>query len=384
MDWEKYESLKQKYQNKELTMATVETEVEKLIAKVASPLKEFYQINIFLGKYYNVPKAKRAYLISNYAKIIASDLVNAKDKQKLRCALLDTYFYEHDYLQAESIAKEIEINDLADEYVIYQLMTYYIRTRRYDQAQKLGQIWPQSLILNENLVMIANIKAGKRMEYVPREGQEQYFNFLASINIMVNKSNYHKSLKRYQMPADFKTFVAFDLETTGLSYQNDEITEIAAIKVVNGQIEETKTFIFQELVCPLKKKIPENVENITGITNEMVKNARHIDQVLIDFLKFIDDNILVGYNCLRFDRLFLNTACKLVNCKINNPYFDVMEYVNNFYTELKFQNRTLAHISELLDIKNPRAHRALADAITTAKVYLKLQEMAEIKPGITN
>lgn len=192
------------------------------------------------------------------------------------------------------------------------------------------------------------------------------------------------NLKENGEPVVLKSFIAFDLETTGFSFKFDDITEIAAIKVRDGKIEETKKFIFQELVHLLKKEIPFNVVEITGITNEMVKDARLVTDVLRDFQKFIGDDVLVGYNCLKFDRLFLNEACQYTGIKITNPYFDVLAYVPRFYKELHFSNRTLATISKVLDIQNPRAHRALADAITTAKVFLKLQELEQEKIGIHN
>ena len=80
--------------------------------------------------------------------------------------------------------------------------------------------------------------------------------------------------------------------------------------------------------------------------------------------------------------LFLIIITKVVAIKITNKYFDVLNYVPRFYDKLHFTNRTLATISQLLNIENPQAHRALADAITTAKVFLKLQELEQEKIGI--
>ena len=70
-----------------------------------------------------------------------------------------------------------------------------------------------------------------------------------------------------------------------------------------------------------------------------------------------------------------NTAT--TNKIITNKYFDVMNYVKKFESVLHYENKTLNCISGLLDITNPNAHRALADSITTAKVYLKLLKLEE-------
>ena len=78
---------------------------------------------------------------------------------------------------------------------------------------------------------------------------------------------------------------------------------------------------------------------------------------------------------MTFDSKFLVRAGRLSNVKIENKYFDVMNYVKKFQYKLNYDKKTLTNISTLLGITNPNAHRALADAITTAKVYLKLLEI---------
>ena len=175
--------------------------------------------------------------------------------------------------------------------------------------------------------------------------------------------------------AGFKSFVAFDIETTGIDHNRDSIIELAAIRVIDGKIIESKEFIFQELVHPYKKRISPIIEDLTGITNEMVYDSREIWEVFKDFAEFIQDDILLGYNCMTFDSKFLVRAGRLSNVKIENKYFDVMNYVKKFQYKLNYDKKTLTNISTLLGITNPNAHRALADAITTAKVYLKLLEI---------
>ena len=172
----------------------------------------------------------------------------------------------------------------------------------------------------------------------------------------------------------FDSYISFDVETTGFSPSKDSLTEIGAIRVVNGVIDESERFIFSELVKPYKKRIPEIVEQITGITNEDVKNKRQMWEVVTDFLDFAGDDVLLGYNSAKFDIKFLIRAARYAGIIIQNPVFDVMKYA----VELKVSPKgkrvpSLGDLSEYYSIRNPSAHRAYADAITTARVFERLK-----------
>ena len=220
-----------------------------------------------------------------------------------------------------------------------------------------------------------------------KENQDKYCIFIKTLGINVERKLMFKKSQPNKIPVgeypnplehitpNFNSFIAFDVETTGIDCSKDSITEIAAIKVIDGVINEKKEFLFQELVHPYKKSIPKNVELLTGITNEMVKDSKKIWEVFSEFVEFIGDNILVGYNCMVFDSRFLVRAGRLSNLIIYNKYFDVMHYAKKFKNILNSNNMTLVEVGKALGIENPNAHRALADAITTAKVYLKLKEI---------
>ena len=96
-----------------------------------------------------------------------------------------------------------------------------------------------------------------------------------------------------------KTYVVFDLETTGLDVENDNIIEIGALKVREGKV----TDRFMEFLKP-DMPISPMITGITGITNEMVKNARDTKTVIRDFVNFCEDHILVGHNIM-FDYKFM-------------------------------------------------------------------------------
>lgn len=78
-----------------------------------------------------------------------------------------------------------------------------------------------------------------------------------------------------------KSYIAFDIETTGLSPEENEIIEIGALKVRDGKVQER----FMEFIKP-RLPIPANITGITGITNDMVEDARGREQVIPDFLQF--------------------------------------------------------------------------------------------------
>ena len=102
------------------------------------------------------------------------------------------------------------------------------------------------------------------------------------------------------MENQMKHYVVLEVETTGVSAVNDEIIEIAAIEAFENDIKNR----YHSYVKP-SKEIPENIEKITGIDNEMVKDAPSIDEVLPELFDFIGDKVVVGYHNSDFDFKFI-------------------------------------------------------------------------------
>ena len=121
----------------------------------------------------------------------------------------------------------------------------------------------------------------------------------------------------------------------------------------------------------------EEITKLTGITKEDVRDARQMWEVFPDFMEFAGGCILVGYNNVKFDSRFLVRAGRYSKIIMQNPQFDVMKYADGFREKLGIteDKLSLETLSSKLGIENPEAHRALADAITTARVYLRLKEM---------
>lgn len=133
------------------------------------------------------------------------------------------------------------------------------------------------------------------------------------------------------------------------------------------------------------RKMHREITELTGITNEEVYAARPIWEVLPDFMSFAGDAVLLGFNCIVFDSRFLVRAGRYSNLIIENKYFDVMRYTDRFKDKLGLdtQKVSLSELAEVLNIENPQAHRALSDAITTARIFLKLKSMEKGEEIIT-
>lgn len=168
-----------------------------------------------------------------------------------------------------------------------------------------------------------------------------------------------------------QTFVVFDLETTGFSNKNDKITEIGAVKIENYEIIDR----FSVLVNP-EKPIPHKVQELTGITNDMVKNERIIEQVLPDFLDFIKDSVLVAHNA-EFDIGFIRENCKRMSLDFNNIYVDTINLAKELLLNIK--RYKLNTVAKALKVSLENHHRAVDDAEATANIFIKFLDMLKEK-----
>lgn len=171
-------------------------------------------------------------------------------------------------------------------------------------------------------------------------------------------------------------FVLVDIETTGLMTGIDDIIEISAIRVTNNQVKEK----FSKLVKP-REKVSEFIEKLTGITNDMLKEAEKPKKALKDFLDFVKpDDVLVGYN-VNFDINFLYDDIQYYLKKnFGNDYIDVMRFSKILLKE-KIERFRLKDLSYYYGIDYSKAHRGLEDCRITWEVLKKLKEEAEKQYG---
>lgn len=155
--------------------------------------------------------------------------------------------------------------------------------------------------------------------------------------------------------------IVFDIETTGLSPQTCGITEIAAVKYLGGEVVETfETFVDPEM------PIPEEITRITGINDEMVKDAPKTKEAVKAFLDFADGNMLVAHNA-NFDTGFIRMASERNDLSFNCPYLDTLALSRYLNPELK--RHRLDTLRDYFKLGEFNHHRALDDTIMLARIF---------------
>lgn len=171
------------------------------------------------------------------------------------------------------------------------------------------------------------------------------------------------------------TFICFDIETTGLSAARDKITEIGAVKVENGVITDTfSTFANPEM------PIPQKITQLTGITDDMVKDAPSQSEAVSAFLEFAGDNVLVAHNA-PFDTSFIAKACEDMGREYNYTSIDTVAISRAILTDIK--NCKLDTVAKFLRLGDFNHHRATDDAEMLAKIFINLCQRLTDDYGIT-
>lgn len=179
-------------------------------------------------------------------------------------------------------------------------------------------------------------------------------------------------LESKTIPECFKgrTFVVFDLETTGTD-MDDKITEIGAVKMIDG----VATEYFSTLVNP-EKRIPQEVVDITGITDEMVENAPKFSEVCGDFYKFCDGATLVAHN-IDFDSRFIKKQGEAIDYYFDNPLMDTLSLAReNIFGVTNYKLNTLCDKFGIVF----RHHRAYSDALATSELFVEIIRIRKSLP----
>ena len=165
------------------------------------------------------------------------------------------------------------------------------------------------------------------------------------------------------------SFVVFDLETTGAKTPPCRITEIGAFKVENCEV----TDEFHTLVNP-ETPIPPFITDLTGISDEMVKDAPRFSEVADEFLRFIGDSVLVAHNS-PFDLAFLNHEIGRIHedCRVGNPDLCTVRLSRQLLPDI--ENHKLKTVAKHYSIALVNHHRASDDAHATAQIFINLLSM---------
>jgi len=236
---------------------------------------------------------------------------------------------------------------------LHTMMSQMDATIDPDKIVKLAKEWGHKAVAitdHGNVqgfppVMLASEKLGMNIIY----GMEAYFVNNTSLPVFGIKNN---SLSG--------EYCVFDIETTGLSNLTDKITEIGAVILKDGEI----TDVYNTFVNP-GMHIPEKITELTGITDEMVMDARTIDKVLPEFFSFVGDRMLVAHNA-SFDIGFIRRACVNNGIKFTHTYLDTVALSKYVNPELK--RHKLDILAEHYKLGEFNHHRASDDAEMLAQI----------------
>tara|TARA_R110001592_G_scaffold248105_2_gene510232 strand:+ start:356 stop:964 length:609 start_codon:yes stop_codon:yes gene_type:complete len=158
-------------------------------------------------------------------------------------------------------------------------------------------------------------------------------------------------------------FVVFDLETTGLSPEKNEIIEFGAIRVHRDSVNHDT---FQQLVKP-SRKVPKKITELTGINQAMLdEEGVPIEDALRDFVAFIGDSHLVSFNS-SFDMSFLQNAAAKHSITVSNPVSCALKMARRAWPGRK--SYRLADLAKDGNLSSAGTHRALGDCQRTLIVY---------------
>lgn len=162
-------------------------------------------------------------------------------------------------------------------------------------------------------------------------------------------------------------FVVFDLETTGVDVDNDEIIEIGAVKLEYGKIVE----YYDTLIDP-NRPIPKGASEVNHIYDDDVKNSPYLEDVLGFFMDYIKGYKLIAHNGNGFDFKILRRDCQKYNLPFENELIDSLTEARKILK--KERAHSLQALCRHYNIVNRNAHRAYEDSEATAKVFVKLMD----------
>lgn len=176
------------------------------------------------------------------------------------------------------------------------------------------------------------------------------------------------------------SYIAIDLETTGLSPKTDRILEVGAVCVVDNEITGEL-----HLFADPGRSIPERITELTGITETMLSEAVSQEEVIRQIVEFCGDEVLLGHNIL-FDYSFLKRSAVNSGLPFEHSGIDTLKIARRFLPDIK--SRRLSCLCEYYHIETENHHRAVDDAIAAKCLYdcLKREFLAGnetyFEPGI--
>ncbi|WJQ11095.1 3'-5' exonuclease [Geobacillus subterraneus] len=215
----------------------------------------------------------------------------------------------------------------------------------------------------------SHLKDHKDIEIPPITVTVEYSSSSRTNKKTESSSSSHYTYQKATFTPD--DYVVLDFETTGLSPEKDAIIQIGAIRFRNHHpIEE-----FVSFVNP-RRPIPPKITDITGITNEDVKNAPTIEEILPDFIQFLKDDVLIAHNAPFDMKFLLSNVQRLGIEKPKNLVIDTLSLARKYIAETP--NHQLETLKQWLQL-DLSSHHALDDCWACAAVYQTCQKRRKEK-----
>ena len=273
--------------------------------------------------------------------------------------------------QTPLLLRYVECHDMK------QVYAYYHELKELDESMEISDVSAQTLVEAEMDFPKGNMEYKITGNWQQIKQLEEYARFIDATAVRT-QNNMPKGLCPHK-EMDFSSFVAVDLENSG-SYglvngdTPSEIIEIGAVRYENGQCVDR----FSMLVDPKRPIVPA-VQNLTGITDEMVKNQPSPEEAVAAFAAFAKDAIWVGHDLKNADIPFLERVARKCGIHFENEYFDTYEYAKLIKEEEQFEKLKLGELAAYYGLYAENLHRACDDAELTAKLYLAMKEKKEKK-----